>query len=252
VLIDPVNFIEQAALFHGDQVQLIPPQPGEFTSVVTALNDAGMALVISYDASFQPTYVLYKNGQATPIDFGLTVTQPFEFLHINNRRIISGTAFNLPGIGDRGFRFDTRTGETTLLNPLPTEPAAWALDINNRGDVLGYSFVAHGIERIGVWDRDAEFKTYFVEGTPEFPTISDRLLFNNNNLIVITHVLSPASETGNSYLVPKPGVRLNLAGLVENLPSPQTLSFIVGINDRGDLIGFGDLGGFLLDRSGGK
>jgi hypothetical protein len=51
---------------------------------------------------------------------------------------------NLPGIGDRGFRFDTRTGKMMQLDPLPTEPDAWALSINYRGDLLGYSFVDGG------------------------------------------------------------------------------------------------------------
>jgi len=250
VEIDRVNFLEQAALFHHDQVEFVPPQPGELTSFVTALNDYGVALVTSFDTLFQPTYVLYKNGQATPQDFGLTVTQPFEFLQINNQRIISGTAFNLPGLRDRCFRFDTRTGETTLLDPLPTEPRSWAVGINNRGDVLGYSFVASGIERIGVWDHDAEFKTYFVEGTPEFPTISNSLRFNDNNLIVITLVTQPASELGNSYLVPEPGVRLNLADMAENLPSGQDLSAIVAVNNHGDMTGAGSQGAFLLERLG--
>lgn len=253
VLIDPVNFIEQAALFHGDQVELIPRQPGELTSFVTALNDAGMALVTSFDASFQQTFVLYKNGQATPLDFGPTVTNPF-FLHINNHGIISGTTF-ISGIGTRGFRFSTRTGKTTQLDPFPTEPEAWALDINNRGDVLGYSFVPGGLERVGVWDRRSHFKTYFVEGTPEFPTISNHLLFNDNNLIVITRVSSPASEAfKNSYLVPKPGVRLNLADLVENLPVGLNPGFILDINNHGDMIGFDLFGSgvFLLERIGGR
>ena len=189
VPIDFTNQIEQAALFRGDRVELIPPQPGERRSFVTALNDSGMALVTSLDATDQPTYVLYRNGRTTVLDFGLTITQPLEFLHINNQGIISGTAFNLPGIGDRGFRFDPRSGETTLLDPLPTEPSAWALDINNRGNVLGYSFVPSGIERIGVWNSTGTFKTYFVEGTPEFPVNSNTLRFNDNNLIVITRVL---------------------------------------------------------------
>jgi hypothetical protein len=252
VPIDLAKGIEQAALFRGDQVELIPPQPGEVTSVVTALNDSGMALVTSKDASGQPTYVLYKNGQATPLDFGLTVTQEIGSLHINNQGLISGTAFT--EIGGRGFRFNTRTGETTLLDPLPTEPDAWAVDINNRGDVLGYSFVSFGRERIGVWDRDAEFQTYFVEGIPEFPTVSNNLRFNDNNLIVITDVLSPASERRkNSYLVTKPGVRLNLADLVENLPLGLNLSLILDINNHGDMIGLDFFGGgsFLLEHIGG-
>jgi hypothetical protein len=241
VLIDPDNFIEQAALFRGDRVELIPPQPGELTSFVTALNDSGMALVTSYDAtSFQPTFLLYKNGQSTPLDFLSNFTQP-EFLKINNQGIISGTDL---AIG-RGFRFDPHTGKTTQLNPLPTETYAWAMDINNRGDVLGYSFkyattgTAY-IERIGVWNRKGEFTTYVVEGIN-----SSKLVFNENNLIVITDVRSPPADAGNSYLVPKPGVRLNLADLVENMPS-QELSYIIDINNHGDMIGFG----FLLERTG--
>jgi hypothetical protein len=109
--------------------------------------------------------------------------------------------------------------------------------------------VPGGIERIGVWDRHGEFKTYFVEGIPEFPTISNRLLFNENNLIVVTFVSSPTSERfKNSYLLPKPGVRLNLADLVENLPSGADLGFILDLNDHGNMIGLGSLGAYLLER----
>ena len=77
LLVDAVNFIEQAALFRGDQVELIPRQPGEVTSFVTALSDSGLALVISFDADFNQTILLYKNGKTTPLDFGPTVTNPF-------------------------------------------------------------------------------------------------------------------------------------------------------------------------------
>jgi hypothetical protein len=254
VLVDPVDFIEQAALFHRDHVELIPPQPEEFTSFVSALNDSGMALVTSYDVFFQPSFVLHRNGETTALDFGPTVTNPSS-LAINNQGIISGTQGTSLFDGATVFRFDTRTGETTLLDPLLTEPDAWGVDINNRGDVLGYSFVSGGIERIGVWNRDGVFQAYFVEGVPEFPTISNRLLFNDNNLIIITRVSSPASETGNSYLVPKPGVRLNLADLVENLPLGQNLSEILDINNHGDMIGWSVEGFsiqdvFLLERTG--
>jgi len=245
VLVDPANFIEQAALFRGDQVELVPRQPGEFSSAVTALNDSGMALVTSFDANFQPTYVLYKNGLSMTLDFGPTVTNPFR-LGINNQGIVSGTQGITICDGATGFRFDTRTGATTLLHPLSTKPAAWGLDINNRGDVLGYSFVCGGVERIGVWDGHGKFRTYFVGGTPEFPTISNELQFNDNNLIVITLVSSPASDRMKSYVVPKPGVRLDVADLVGNLPAGVDLSFIRDINNHGDMIGFG----FLLKRIG--
>jgi hypothetical protein len=187
------------------------------------------------------------------LDFGPSVTAPFR-LHINNEGTISGTAYTSENFQNiRGFLFDTRTGKTTLLNPLPTEPDSLTWDINNSGKVLGYSFIGGSTERIGLWSKKGEFKTYFVEGTPEFPTISNRLVFNDNNLIVITDVSRPTSELGNSYLVPKPGVRLNLADLVENLPSGQKLSNISGINNKGDIIGinvqnFAIQDTFLLER----
>jgi hypothetical protein len=56
------------------------------------------------------------------------------------------------------------------------------------------------------------------------------------------------SYDDNSYLV-KPGKQLNLADLVEGIPSGAKLSFIFDINNRGDMLGQDSLGGvFLLQR----
>ena len=93
--------------------------------------------------------------------------------------------------------------------------------------------------------------TYFYETTN-----SSKLRFNDNNLIVITEVTSPASDAQNSYLVPRPGVRLNLADLVDNLPVGLKLWFVAGINNHGDMIGDGlqpsEFPAFLLERIGDK
>jgi hypothetical protein len=131
----------------------------------------------------------------------------------------------------------------TLLQPVPPDTLAWGLGINNRGDVLGYSFVSGAPyhERIGVWDRNGNFQTYFDE-----TIVSNRLLFNDNNLIVITLV-----QDSNSYLVPQPGVRLNLADLVVNMPAGQDLRSITDMNNHGDMIGSSSQGNnFLLERVG--
>jgi len=72
------------------------------------------------------------------------------------------------------------------------------------------------------------------------------LVFNDHNLIVISDVRRPASEAGNCYLVPTPGVRLNVADLVENLPPGRKLYTIIDINNHGDLLG----PDFLLERIG--
>ena len=258
VLTDAENFFTQAALFRGNEVELIPRLPGEITSFVSGINDSGMALVFSVDENFNTTAALYNKGKVTPLDFGPDISPPI-LLEMNNQGIISGTTF-IDGLGFRGFRFDPRTGVATLLHPLPTEPHSLAMSINNRGDVLGYSLffndIERGIERIGVWDKEGIFHTYFVEGTPEFPTISNDLKFNDNNLIVITQVSSPASESGSSYLVPSPGVRLNLADLVADMPPEHGSLWGVGaINNKRNMIGstfspdFSSFN-FLLERTG--
>ncbi|HEY9824293.1 MAG TPA: hypothetical protein V6D19_02530 [Stenomitos sp.] len=252
VLVDPVNFIVQSALFRGSQVELIPPQPGEFSNQVFDINDPSEALVASFTGSPdapKAIYSLYNKGKNAILNFGPTITNPF-FLHLNNQAIISGTIF---GSHDRGFRFDPRSGRSIELAPLPTEPDAWALGINESSDVLGYSFVSSGRERIGTWNKQGNFKTYFTEGTPEVPTISNRLRFNDNNLIVITFVSSPSSDREKSYLVPKPGVRLNIADLVTNMPPNRNISFVDSLNNHGDMIGsscinFSCNGTFLLER----
>lgn len=237
VLTDLENFLGQAALFRGNEVQLIPRLPGEIHSEVLQLNEPGTALLMSFDENFNLTLALYDGRQVTPLNFGPQISFAF-FLSMNNQGIISGTT-SIEGVGDRGFRFDPNASEATLLNPLPTEPDSWALGINNHGDVLGYSFIASGTERIGVWDAKGKFQTYFVEGTSEFPTISNDLKFNDNNLIVITRVSSPVNEVGNSYLVPKPGVRLNLADLVQDMPSEQgSLWWVRGVNNLENMFGF--------------
>ena len=151
----------------------------------------------------------------------------------------------LPVIHLRGFPLRHENRPTTFLYPIAGDPEAWALGINNRGDILGYSFVFSATERIGVWDQNAVFTPYFVEGTPQIPTVSNKLVFNDNNVIVISNI-STGERT--SYIVPTPGVRLDLAGLVENLPSGQNLAYTFGINNHGDMFGFGDQGSFLLVR----
>ncbi|PSJ18725.1 hypothetical protein [Nitrosomonas supralitoralis] len=245
VITDFENFFGQAALFTGSKLQLIPRMPGEIHSEVLKINDPGVAIIFSLDENFNGRLALYKNGEVSPLDFGPDIRSPF-FLNMNNKGIIAGTTF-IDGLGYRGFRFDPRARKTTLLEPLPTEPHAWAVGINNRDNVLGYSFIGGAIERIGVWDAAGKFRTYFVEGISEFPTISNRLRFNDNNMILITLVTRPRSEVGNSYLVPKPGVRLNVADLVTGVPPDLFLpfSFLEAINNQGNI-----LGGFLLERTG--
>lgn len=234
LFVDPVTGHRSGALFRGQHVEVIPGQPGESESLVTALNDAGTAVLVSLGPS-GATWLLYEHGQTTPIDFGPTISpQPDPGLYLNNRDVIAGTtAPSDPFDGARGFTLEPRTGEVTLLDPLPSDTLAWAQGINDRGHVLGYSFVDGGEENVGVWGRDGKFSTYFTEGNAQFPTISNQLLFNEQELIVITR-----TNDNTSYLVPARGERLNLADLTDDLPPlANPLFWVSGMNNRGNLTG---------------
>lgn len=224
VLTDSANFFTQAALLReGQRPRLIPRLPNEVTSFVKKVTSSGVALVFSFNANFDLQMYYYKNGA---IRF---ITLPPEAVinDVNDRGQIAG---NL-GLG-RAFRFDPWNNSLTTLNPLPTERNSWGMAINNAGDVLGYSFEFSSIERIGYW-RNQTFRTVFVEGTPEYPTISNNLLWNERGLIVITRTRNPDRTSGDSYLVPAVGVRLKLS----DITTPSTVvNSIVDINDNGDMI----------------
>jgi hypothetical protein len=178
------------------------------------------------EVTLTSTYYLHDaRGKVRLLDFGSGTASN---LSINDELIIAGT-IHRPGAPMRAFRYDVRTGVLTLLNPIRADPESQGQGINRRGDVLGYSYTAGGLERVGVW-RGKQFQTYFIEGTPEFPTISNNLLWNRHGLIAITN----GRLDLNSYLVPRPGVRLSLADLTDGLPA---WILVKGINASGDLIG---------------
>ncbi|MFI5916555.1 hypothetical protein [Dactylosporangium sp. NPDC051541] len=248
ILTDPANFVEQAAIFTGTRAEIIARRPGEESSYVVALNRLGSAIVASIDGSGHATYLLYNGGHSTVLRFGANVADP-DPRQLDDEGFIAGTE-HPTGTPARAFRYNPFTRTSTILEPLPTESTAWGLGINNRVNVLGYSFNPAATERIGVWDRLNHFHQYFVEGTPETPTISNRLLFNDQNLIVITAVSAPSTDVGKSFIVPRPGVRLDLADLVDNPPAEGgPFSLVTAENNRGSLIGVGLTGTpFLMRR----
>jgi hypothetical protein len=242
ILDDPSQI--QAAILHDGQLEPIPSQNGSTFAFVLSFTDLG-ALVDSIDGdNIHETFFFYDKGRIALLDFGQEVSPLF--VQANRKGIVSGTSGS-QFTDARAFRFDAHTGKRTQLDPLPTESTSWGVGVNHRGDVLGYSFIAGQTERIGVWDREGRFQTYFVEGTPAFPTISNWLVFNDNDVIAITQ-----TSDGNSYIVPAPNQRLNLQDLTENLPAdPHPFYRIQGIDNRSSMIGYGSTGSqFLLRRIG--
>jgi len=236
VLTGPDSSIEQAALFNGITVRVIPRLPGERSSHVAKLSDSGIALVESDPVEGTPTFYLYNRGTVTPLNLG---TRQVGFLDVNDYGLVAGTYFFPGPNNDRAFRFRPPSGPARLLEPTPPTPDSWGMAINNGGDVLGYSFVGGGVERIGRWHGD-KFRTWFVEGTPEVPTVSNRLLWNEKGLIVVTQ-----TNDGNSYIIPQPGVRLNLADLTTGLP---VWTLMADVNNNGDVLGGGGGSPFNIEH----
>jgi len=234
-----------AALFDGDATTLVPALPGQAFANIVSLGDNGLALVQSSTSSFVDTFAYFRAGTESVIDFGLP--EPAVSAFMNNAGLIG---LNKQATShDRflhGYLFDPRTGTSTQLPPSsdPTDLNVLVEGINAGGDVLGYSFTDFFSpayhERVGIW-KNGVFQTYF------FETLNTNILvFNDRDEIVITE-----TEDGESYLVPTPGTRLDLAGLTSNVPAGVQLSLVTGIDNAGNIAGFAvDLDGnffpFLL------
>jgi hypothetical protein len=223
----------QAALFDGAATTLVPALPGQSSANVVSLGDNELALVQSTDSSFLSTFAYFRAGTETVIDFGLPDAAANAFM--NNAGLIGLTKDE--SRSDRflhGYRYDPNTGISTQLPPSsdPTDLNVLIEGINAGGDVLGYSFTDFFSpayhERVGIWDKSGVFQTYF------FETLNTNiLLFNDRDEIVITE-----TADGESYLVPTPGTRLDLASLTSNVPAGLQLTFAVSIDNAGNITGF--------------
>jgi uncharacterized membrane protein len=240
------RFVWQSVLYHDGMVVPLGSLPGELRAGATSINNHGVAVgwsMIRSTSGISFALALYDGGSVVAVDLGPDLAfSPSPTPAINDDGFISGTGST--ALGDsRAFRYDTRTGQTTIFEPLPGDQHTWGLGINRRGEVLGYSFVWGGTEHIGTWDHRGTFRAHFTEGTTQYPTLSSSLVFNDRDQIVIT-----ATTDGTSYIVPSVGKRYDLAPLVINLPSADNdqVPLVAGINDRGLIIGSDSVGGFVL------
>jgi hypothetical protein len=223
----------QAALFLGEKSSLIPRLAGETSASVVGLTDLDLALVSSTNASFVSTYAYFLGGTEKVINFGLP--NPVFGAFMNDLGFIGVTEEESQTTEfTQGYRYDPLTRVSTKLPPYPADPTETFVlvqGVNLSGEVLGYSYTNPSSsaykESIGVWDSKAIFHPHFTE------TINtSALLFNDQDQIVIT-----LSSDGNTYLVPTPGTRINLATLVPNVPAGLSLTQAISIDDSENITG---------------
>jgi hypothetical protein len=229
------GFENQAGIVRENgKLELIPRLPGEVSSCVSNVSDSGVAFVASSDENFVVSVYVFDRGRILPFPV-LDVT----VVDINDKAQLTGTQFT-PDV--RAYRFDARTQTTTLLQPVPPDPASTSFDINRQGEVLGTSFDFDGtIQRIGKWNRQNEFETSLV-ATPDF--IANSVTWNERGLIVLS-----ATSDEHTYLLPSPGVLINFSELVKNPPVASALQ-VIAMNQRADIVAFSQADGsvFLYRR----
>jgi len=206
----------------GGDVEVFPRLPGEVHSCITQFSDGGAALVMSQDVDNIQTYYVRLNGRTYPVPVQVGATD------INDRGELSGF-IGTPSEGQRAVRFDSRSQTTTILEPAGY-PQSAGIGINRRGEVLGYSFEPSGAEDIGTWDRRGRFQPFYTLGTPEDPVRFSPVAWNDRGLIVGTEARGTAL-----YVIPRPGVRLNVDELLVNGPVPPG-SYAYAVNQRGDFL----------------
>jgi hypothetical protein len=159
---------------------------------------------------------------------------------------VAGTIYDPDVSAFRAIRFRPPYGAPTSLEPLAPDTDSTSFGISDSGYIGGIvsSPSEPTVARYGVWDPKGKFTTYF-QGE------NYQALINDQNLIVLT---ANFDSDHDSYIVPRPGARMNLEDLLDNpgdLEAP--LAQVLAINRRGDMVGYGLCGEsscpkFLLKR----
>lgn len=245
VAVTPDCASAQLALYRGGRVELIPPIPGEDAFGFSQVADSGIALAVTFDvAADRLKFYLYQRGRLTPIVLPpgarfLTGSGGFEGSpRVNDLGVVSATIQPQPFAFSRAARI-LPSGTTTVLEPVGADTLSFGHGINNRGEVLGYSTTLFSGDdhRIGFW-RQQRFITWFVERAVGNFLTSARLLWNESGLIVATDAgeFRDGVLFLNSYVLPRPGLRLNVESLANGYPSNRSTT-ISDLNNRGDLLG---------------
>jgi hypothetical protein len=212
---DPITFNSPAALFRGNHVEIIPNPPGVTFSYVASLNDSDTALIYSDPG----IYRLVKNGKAL-FNFTSTVTNQCQFYQINNMGVIAGNCLDSNLNLWRAVRFRPPYKAPEYIDHAQTVTESTAIAINNSGLILGTTAAG-----LGIWDQKGKFKSYY-QGS------FGANLFNDKNLIVLGY--------SNAYIVPSPGVVLNVQDLLVNPTEVESpLQGINDVNNNGDMVGIG-------------
>jgi probable HAF family extracellular repeat protein len=144
-----------------NQIQELPPFPGDPDSAATAINDLGQVVGISgicanaVGGASAAHAVLWENG--TPSDIGSLGGVAWNTpTAINNHGVIVGFS-DLPGDSAASPNYHafiwTRNTGITDMGTLPGDAFSIAWGINEQGQVVGQSIAASGSSRAFLWQN---------------------------------------------------------------------------------------------------
>jgi len=189
----------------NNEIQELPPLPGDSTSAATAINDQGQVVGISGacgiavgDVSAAHA-VIWQNGVPTDIGNlgGTTWNTPTA---INNRGTVVG--FSLPGSqnGTRNYEafIWTAGGGLHSLGKLPGDTRSAAFGVNDKNQVVGLSRGGpHGI-RAFIWADGVmtDLNTLTLPGSPYLLYANDI----NDSGELVGEALDPATGAAPAYM----------------------------------------------------
>ena len=196
----------------GTVHELIPGDIGE--SQAYDINAKDQVLLYSYGP------YIWENGVLTPLNVGVSAAPLVGPLAFNDSAQVTGTGYFLDGTSYRLHAFLVSSGLTTDLGALPGATTSWANEINNTGDVVGYSYATLATAHAVLWRNGAVVDLGTLPG--QASSVANDI--NDRGQIV--------GSSGGRLFVWQNGVMTDLGKY-----SDSTFVSAQHINNNGDIIG---------------
>ena len=126
------------------------------TGAVRELSPSSQEESLAYDINATEQVLLFgpriwQNGVVTPVYVNVGAGPLDGPLAINDAGQVAGTAYFAVGATFQRHAFIVSQGVTIDLGVLPGTTTSWANDINNTGDVVGYSYTSPSAPRATLW-----------------------------------------------------------------------------------------------------
>ncbi|RUL82799.1 DUF3466 family protein [Tautonia sociabilis] len=241
------NGPSKAFRFEGGTLSDLGTLPGGSGGVANDINNAGR--VVGAASNGQAVRAFYTDGGGSLIDLGTPLGTTSSFgraFAINDTGTIAGVARNASDTASEATLWTFNAAGVPMATTIGS-PAAGvfseAFGINDLGHAVGrYSDPVSGRTRAFFYDGSTSVDLGLLADEPTF--VHARAIDINNSGLIVGHVarLDNAPSFGGAAVLWRNGQILDLNGLIDSSSGWRLLS-AEGINDRGQIVGFGTFEG---------